>query len=62
VLFGVGDAIFDPLVNDGVTSMVAARNRNGVVGGLRVLKEAGKTAAPALLGAVLALAGTRGSS
>lgn len=57
VLFGVGDAIFDPLVNDGVTSMVAARNRNGVVGGLRVCKEAGKTAAPAALGAVLALAG-----
>lgn len=57
VLFGVGDAIFDPLVNDGVTSMVAARNRNGVVGGLRVLKEGGKTAAPAVLGAVLALAG-----
>lgn len=55
ILYGVGDAAFDPVVNDGVTSMVEARNRNGVVGGLRVLKEAGKTAAPATLGVVFAL-------
>jgi MFS family permease len=57
VLFGFGDAIFDPVVNDGVTARVAARNRNGVVGGLRVLKEAGKTAGPAVLGAMLAVSG-----
>jgi sugar phosphate permease len=53
VLFGIGDSLFDPVVNDVVTSMVADKNRNGVVGGLRVLKEAGKTAAPAGLGVIL---------
>jgi MFS family permease len=57
VVYGFGDALFDPIVNDGASSMVRARNRNGVVGGLRVLKEAGKTAGPAVLGAVLGLAG-----
>lgn len=56
-LFGIGDSLFDPVVNDATTSMVADKNRNGVVGGLRVLKEAGKTAAPAALGIVLAIAG-----
>jgi MFS family permease len=57
VVYGFGDALFDPIVNDGVSSMVEARNRNGVVGGLRVLKEAGKTASPAALGVVLGLGG-----
>lgn len=57
LLFGIGDSLFDPVVNDATTSMVADENRNGVVGGLRVLKEAGKTAAPAALGGVLAVAG-----
>lgn len=57
VAYGVGDAIFGPMINDGVTSHVAARNRNGVVGGLRVMKEAGKTAGPAVLGVLLALSG-----
>jgi MFS family permease len=57
LLFGIGDSLFDPLINDATTSMVADENRNGVVGGLRVLKEAGKTAAPAALGGVLAVAG-----
>ncbi|MFB6310972.1 MAG: MFS transporter [Salinirussus sp.] len=57
VLYGVGDAIFGPMVNDGVTAVVAAENRNGVVGGLRVMKEAGKTAGPAALGAILAVSG-----
>ncbi|MFB6310973.1 MAG: MFS transporter [Salinirussus sp.] len=57
VVYGLGDAIFDPVLNDGVTSLVAAENRNGVVGGLRVMKEAGKTAGPAALGAILALSG-----
>lgn len=55
--YGVGDAMFDPLVNDATSAMVKPRNRNGVVGGLRVLKEAGKTAAPAALGVVLTLLG-----
>lgn len=54
ILYGVGDATFDPIVNDGVTGMVRSQNRNGVVGGLRVLKEAGKTAGPGVLGLVLA--------
>jgi MFS family permease len=57
LLFGIGDSLFDPVVNDATTSMVAAENRNGVVGGLRVLKEAGKTAAPAVLGGALAISG-----
>lgn len=57
VLFGLGDSLFDPVVNDATTSFVADENRNGVVGGLRVLKEAGKTAAPAAMGVVLAIAG-----
>jgi MFS family permease len=57
VVYGLGDAMFDPIINDGASSMVAARNRNGVVGGLRVLKEAGKTASPAVLGVVLGLGG-----
>lgn len=57
VAYGVGDALFDPVVNDGVTAMVDARNRNGVVGGLRVMKEAGKTAAPVGLGIALAAGG-----
>lgn len=55
--YGIGDAIFGPIINDGVTAMVDARNRNGVVGGLRVMKEAGKTAGPAALGVVLAISG-----
>lgn len=57
VVYGFGDALFDPIINDGASSMVRPHNRNGVVGGLRVLKEAGKTAAPAVLGAVLATLG-----
>lgn len=57
VLFGIGDSLFDPVVNDATSSMVADKNRNGVVGGLRVLKEAGKTTAPAVLGAILAVSG-----
>lgn len=57
VLFGIGDSLFDPVVNDATSSMVADKNRNGVVGGLRVLKEAGKTTAPAALGVVLAATG-----
>jgi MFS family permease len=57
VCYGAGDALFDPVVNDATTSMVAAHNRNGIVGGLRVLKEAGKTAAPVALGVALALGG-----
>jgi MFS family permease len=55
--YGAGDALLDPVVNDATTSMVAADNRNGIVGSLRVLKEAGKTAAPVALGSVLALGG-----
>jgi MFS family permease len=55
VLFGVGDSLFDPVVNDATSSMVADENRSGVVGGLRVFKEAGKTTAPAILGGVLAV-------
>lgn len=57
VLFGIGDSLFDPVVNDATSSMVADKNRNGIVGGLRVLKEAGKTTAPAVLGAILAVSG-----
>lgn len=57
ILFGIGDSLLDPVVNDATTSFVADENRNGIVGGLRVLKEGGKTAAPAVLGAVLAAAG-----
>lgn len=56
-LFGTGDALLSPVVNDAVTASVRAENRNGVVSALRVLKEAGKTVAPVALGAVLALAG-----
>ena len=56
-LHATGDAILSPVVNDAVTSAVGAANRNGVVSALRVLKEAGKTAAPVVLGAVLAVAG-----
>ncbi len=57
VLYGFGDALFDPIVNDGASSMVRPANRNGVVGGLRVLKEAGKTGAPAILGVILGVSG-----
>jgi MFS family permease len=57
VLYGMGDSVFDPVVNDAVTSMVEDRNRNGIVGALRVLKEAGKTGAPIVLGGVLAIGG-----
>lgn len=56
-LFGTGDAILSPVVNDAVTASVRAENRNGVVSALRVLKEAGKTVAPVALGVVLALFG-----
>ena len=56
-LFGTGDALLSPVVNDAVTASVRARNRNGVVSALRVLKEAGKTVAPVALGVVLAVAG-----
>lgn len=56
-VFGTGDALLSPVVNDAVTASVRAENRNGVVSALRVLKEAGKTVAPVALGAVLALAG-----
>lgn len=56
-LFGTGDAILSPVVNDAVTASVQAENRNGVVSALRVLKEAGKTVAPVALGVVLAAAG-----
>lgn len=57
VLYGMGDSVFDPVVNDAVTTMVQDRNRNGIVGALRVLKEAGKTGAPVVLGGVLAIGG-----
>lgn len=55
---GVGDGVLSPVVNDTVTATVRARNRNGAVGALRVLKEAGKTASPVVLGAVLAVGGS----
>jgi MFS family permease len=57
VLHGVGDSTIDPVVNDAVATKVRAENRNGIVGALRVLKEAGKTAAPIVLGGVLAVSG-----
>ena len=56
-LHGIGDGAFSPVVNDTVTATVRAENRNGAVGALRVLKEAGKTAAPVVLGVVLAVGG-----
>jgi MFS family permease len=57
LLTGVGDSAIDPVVNDAVSIKVSPDNRNGVVGALRVLKEAGKTAAPLFLGGVLVVGG-----
>lgn len=57
LVMGVGDAAIDPVVNDAVSTKVSPDNRNGMIGALRVLKEAGKTASPLLLGGVLVVGG-----
>lgn len=57
VVHSMGDAILSPVVNDAATAAVRAENRNGVVSAMRVLKEAGKTVAPIVLGVLLAIGG-----
>jgi MFS family permease len=56
-VFGVGDALYAPVLKDAVTDRVADDTRAGVVGGMSTLKKLVQTAAPAAFGAVLAAAG-----
>lgn len=56
-VFGVGDALFAPVLKDAVTDRVTDETRAGVVGGMSTLKKLVQTAAPAAFGVVLAAAG-----
>lgn len=57
VVYSVGDALFSPVVKDALTDATTDEYRSGVVGGMQLIKYAAQTAAPALLGLVLAAAG-----
>lgn len=54
-IYSVGDSLFSPVIKDAVTALASDERRGGVVSAMNVLKYAGKTAAPAFFGAVLAL-------
>lgn len=56
-VYGVGDALFSPVVKDGLTAATTDEHRSGVVSGMQLVKYAGQTASPALLGLVLAATG-----
>ncbi|MFB6097327.1 MAG: MFS transporter [Haloferacaceae archaeon] len=56
-VFGVGDALFAPVLKDAVTDNVADDTRAGVVGGMNTLKKTVQTIGPAFFGVVLTVAG-----
>jgi len=57
LLFGTGDALFHPLVNNAVTGMADDAYRARVVSVMEMLKTGAITVSPVLFGAVLALVG-----
>lgn len=57
LVYGVGDALFSPVIKDAVTDAASDEYRSGVVGGMQLLKYGGQTASPAVFGLVLAVAG-----
>lgn len=57
ITYTIGDAIFDPVMKDAVTSLSRPEYRAGVVNGLYVFKRVAQTLSPAAFGGVLVLAG-----
>lgn len=56
-IYSVGDAAFSPVLKDLVTDESDDDHRAGMVGGLTLLKNLGKTVSPAVFGIVLGVAG-----
>lgn len=57
IVYGVGIALAQPLLNDGVALRAADEHRGGIVSGLNVMKNVANMGAPAVLGLVLAAGG-----
>lgn len=55
IVYSAGDAFLAPLLNDAVATKASEAHRGGVVSGMNMMKNVGKTLAPAALGVVLAL-------
>lgn len=58
-LYTVGEAIFNPVLNDATAAFAAAEHRGGLMSGMGMFKTVGITASPAILGAVIAVSGYR---
>lgn len=56
VIFGMGESVLNPVLNDAVASLAATDHRAGVMSGLQVLKQLSLTISPALFGAVIGFA------
>jgi MFS family permease len=60
VLYAVGEAIFNPTVNDGVAELVEPGQRGGLMSGLNVLKQAANAVSPAVFGLILTVGAFQG--
>tara|TARA_B110000263_G_scaffold246513_1_gene257665 strand:+ start:1419 stop:2486 length:1068 start_codon:yes stop_codon:yes gene_type:complete len=56
-IFGIGDSLFIPILNDSVASSTATKHRGGVVGVMNTSKPLGKVIGPILFGFILAYYG-----
>lgn len=56
-IFGIGDALFAATIKDAVTDSATDEYRAGVISSMSILKKLTKSAAPAVFGFVLAIAG-----
>lgn len=57
VVYAVGEALLNPVVNDAVAAFAADDQRAGIMSGLQILKNVALTIAPVLMGAVIGVAG-----
>ena len=56
-IFGIGDSLFIPILNESVASSIPAKHRGGVVGAMNTSKPLGKVIGPILFGLILAYYG-----
>jgi ACDE family multidrug resistance protein len=60
VLYTIGEAIFNPTINDGVAELVEPGQRGGLMSGLNVLKQTANAVSPAVFGLVLTFGAYQG--
>ena len=57
VVFGAGEAVFIPSLNDSMAAFASEDRRAGIIGSIQSIKNIGRAVAPAFFGVVLAVGG-----